>query len=448
MMKKKFLCALLALSMLFVLAACNGAPAETPGNNAQTETNDGADTETNPGAQTPPDDGQSEDEQAGLSGETDSENEDNVSQATGNPTNNATPVEGAFKLGGTGPLTGGAAIYGNSAKNGAQIAVDEINASDSAVKFELRYEDDAHDAEKAVNAYNALKDWGMQISLGSVTSKPAEATSAESFADSIFSLTPSASSPATVAGKDNVFQMCFTDPNQGSASAQYIGTQNLGKKVAIIWKSDDVYSKGIRDTFLEEADAQGLQVVSDTTFSDGNDTDFSVQLNDAQSNEADLVFLPMYYQPASLILAQASAMGYAPKWFGVDGMDGILTMQGFDASLAEGVMLLTPFNADSDDENTQKFVAEYEKRFGEKPNQFAADAYDCVYAYCLALTAANATADMDAATLNDLMKAQFTSMTFYGLTGTETGLTWSASGEVSKSPKGMVITNGAYVGMD
>ena len=77
----------------------------------------------------------------------------------------------AFKLGGTGPLTGGAAIYGNAAKNGAQIAVDEINAM-GGIQFELKYEDDTHDAEKAVNAYNALKDWGMQISLGSVTSKP------------------------------------------------------------------------------------------------------------------------------------------------------------------------------------------------------------------------------------------------------------------------------------
>ena len=434
-MKKKLLCVLLALSMLLVLAACGGAPAENNGDATKNPTNAGE--ETNTPAE--PDD------QAELSGET----ETNPEPAdTSNETTPMAPVEGAFKLGGTGPLTGGAAIYGNAAKNGAQIAVDEINASDSAVKFDLRYEDDAHDAEKAVNAYNALKDWGMQISLGSVTSKPAEATSAESYADSIFSLTPSASSPATIQGKDNVFQMCFSDPNQGSASAEYIGTQNLGRKIAVIWKSDDVYSKGIRDTFLEEADAQGLEVVSDQTFSDGNATDFSVQLSDAQNNGADLVFLPMYYEPASLILAQASAMGYSPKWFGVDGMDGILTMQGFDASLAEGVMLLTPFNADSDDEATVKFVAEYEKRFGEKPNQFAADAYDCVYAYCQALTAANATPDMNVSTLNDLMKEQFTTMTFYGLTGTESGLTWDDSGAVSKSPKGMVITNGAYVGMD
>ena len=351
-----------------------------------------------------------------------------------------------FKIGGTAPLTGGAAIYGNAAKNGAQIAVDEINAAGGYVKFDLRYEDDTHDAEKAVNAYNALKDWGVQVSLSSVTSKPAEATAAENFADRIFGLTPSASAAAVTAGKDNVFQMCFVDPNQGSASAQYIADKKLAKKVAVIWKNDDVYSKGIYDTFVVKAKELGLEVVSDMTFADGNDTDFSVQLKDAQDKGAELVFLPMYYQPASLIFAQAAAMDYAPKWFGVDGMDGILTMEGFDKALAEGVMLLTPFNADAKDEKTQKFVAEYQKRHGEVPNQFAADGYDCVYAFAQALEKSQAKGSMSAEEICGLMIAQFTSMTFDGLTGAN--MTWSKNGEVTKDPKGMVIKDGAYVGLD
>ena len=351
-----------------------------------------------------------------------------------------------FKIGGTGPLTGGAAIYGNAAKNGAQIAVEEINAAGGYVKFDLRYEDDTHDAEKAVNAYNALKDWGMQVSLSSVTSKPAEATAAENYTDRIFGLTPSASARAVTEGKDNVFQMCFVDPNQGSASAQYIAGKKFAKKVAVIWKNDDVYSKGIYDTFVVKAKEVGLEVVSDMTFADGNDTDFSVQLKDAQDKGAELVFLPMYYQPASLILAQAAAMDYAPKWFGVDGMDGILTMEGFDKALAEGVMLLTPFNADSKDEKTQKFVAEYQKRYGEVPNQFAADGYDCVYAFAQALEKSQAKGSMSAEEICKLMIEQFTSMTFDGLTGAN--MTWSKNGEVTKDPKGMVIKDGAYVGLD
>ena len=402
-MKKKVLAFVMAAAMVFSLAACGGS--------------------SNAGS--------------------DSSNSD--SSASDSSDSSSTATGAAFKLGGTAPLTGGAAIYGNAVKNGAQIAVDEINAEGGAIQFELKYEDDQHDAEKAVNAYNALKDWGMQISLGSVTTKPCEATSVLNNEDRIFGLTPSASSEATTDGKDDMFQMCFTDPNQGSASADYISEKGLATKVAVIWKNDDVYSKGIHDTFTAEAPVKGIEVVSDTTFADGNDTDFSVQLADAQSKGAELVFLPMYYQPASLIFTQAKSMGYAPDWFGVDGMDGILTLDGFDTSLAEGVMLLTPFNADATDDKTVAFVTEYQERYGETPNQFAADAYDCVYAYKQALEAAGATPDMSAEELCDLMIQQFTSMTFDGLTGE--GMTWDETGAVSKSPKGMVIENGAYVGM-
>ena len=351
----------------------------------------------------------------------------------------------AFKLGGTGPLTGAAAIYGNACKNGAQIAVDEINAEGGDIQFELNYQDDEGDAEKAVNAYNTLKDWGMQLSLGSVTSKPCEATAAETYSDRIFALTPSASSTGTTEGKDNMFQMCFIDPAQGTLAADKIAEKKLGTKIAIIWKNDDVYSTGIHDKFVEEAKTKGLEVVSDMTFTDSSANDFSVQLNDAKSKGAELVFLPIYYQPASLILTQAHNMGFQTTFFGVDGMDGILTMEGFDPKLAEGVMLLTPFNADATDEKTASFVKKYKEQFGETPNQFAADAYDCVYAYKQALENAGATPDMSAEDLCDKMIEQFTSMTFDGLTGE--GMTWDETGAVSKSPKGMVIENGAYVGM-
>ena len=354
-------------------------------------------------------------------------------------------ADGAIKIGGTGPLTGGAAIYGNAVKNAAEIAVEEINAL-GGVQFELRYEDDTHDAEKAVNAYNTLKDWGMQISMSSVTSKPAEATSAETYADRIFALTPSASAVAVVEGKDNVFQMCFTDPGQGAASARYIADKGLATKVAVIWKNDDVYSKGIYETFMAAAPELGLEVVSDTTFADGNNTDFSVQIADAQSKDAELVFLPMYYDAASLILTQADNVGFYPAWFGVDGMDGILTLEGFDTDLAEGVMLLTPFNADSTDERTVAFVNKYVEKFGEIPNQFAADAYDCVYAYAQACEAAGVTADMSNEDICAAMIEQFTSMSFDGLTGQ--GMTWGSDGIVSKVPHGMVIQDGAYVGLD
>ena len=357
-----------------------------------------------------------------------------------------TADENAFKIGGTGPLTGGAAIYGNAAKRGAEIAIEEINAM-GGIQFALKYEDDQHDPEKAVNAYNAVKDWGMVLSLGSVTSKPAEATSTLSMKDRIFALTPSASSTGTVEGKDNVYQMCFMDPNQGYASARYISEKKLATKVAVIYMNDDPYSSGIYETFKDEAGKVGLEIVSATTFASGNDTDFSVQVKDAKDKGAELVFLPMYYQPASLIFIEAKKQNFAPKWFGVDGMDGILTLKGFDKSLAEGVMLLTPFNADATDDKTKAFVAKYQEKYGEVPNQFAADAYDCIYAYKQALEGAGYTTakGVKVDELCTKMIEQFSTMTFSGLTGE--GMTWK-DGTVSKSPKGMVIEDGAYKGLD
>ena len=359
------------------------------------------------------------------------------------------PAEaGSFYFGGVGPITGDAAIYGQAVMNGCQIAVDEINAAGgvNGAQIQFKFEDDVADGETAVNAYNSLMDWGMQVLVGPVTTGSAISVSAKVYEERVFALTPSASSPDVTAGKDNMFQLCFTDPNQGSGSAVYMGANMPGAKVAVIYRNDDAYSQGIRDTFVTEAANQGIEVVYEGTFTKDTATDFSVQLTAAQSAGADTVFLPIYYQPASVILAQAKAMDYAPTFFGVDGMDGILTIEGFDTSLAEGVMLLTPFNADSTDERTQNFVAEYQKRFGEVPNQFAADAYDCVYAYKQALENTGATADMSAEDLCAAMIEQFTSMTFNGLTGD--GMTWDASGAVSKSPKGMVIENGAYVGLD
>ena len=365
---------------------------------------------------------------------------------TTTPEDSGTTAADAFKIGGTAPLTGGAAIYGIAAKNGAQIAIDEINALGD-IQLELRYEDDEHDAEKAINAYNTLKDWGMQISLGSVTSTPGVATSVENFSDRIFALTPSASSGDVTKGKDNVFQMCFTDPNQGTASADYISQNALAVKVAVIYKNDDVYSTGIYEMFKTRAAEVGLEIVSATTFTSDSQTDFSVQLTDAKNNGAELVFLPMYYEPASLIFQQAKTMGYAPKYFGVDGMDGILTLEGFDTTLAEDVMLLTPFNADATDERTASFVAKYTDAYGEIPNQFAADGYDCVYAIYQAIKAdGTITPDMPNADICTKLIAQFTSFSVDGLTGD--GMTWAANGEVAKNPKGMVIKNGAYVGMD
>lgn len=355
-----------------------------------------------------------------------------------------------YYIGGIGPTTGATAIYGTAVKNGAQIAVDEINAAGgiNGKQIEYRFEDDQNDAEKAVNAYNTLKDWGMQMLVGTTTTAPCIAAAGKTASDNLFQITPSASAPSVLSsGNGNIFQVCFTDPNQGIASAQYIAENKLAKKIGIIYDSSDVYSSGIEEKFEAEAKDKGLQIVSKAAFTADSKTDFGTQLQKAKDAGADLLFLPIYYQEASIILKQADTMGYKPKFFGVDGMDGILTVENFDTKLAEDVMLLTPFAADAKDKTVQNFVKTYKEKYKDTPNQFAADSYDAVYALKAAIEESKATTDMSASDMCDALKGAMTKIKMQGLTGGKDGLTWNESGEVTKSPKAVIIKNGAYKAM-
>lgn len=351
-----------------------------------------------------------------------------------------------FKIGGIGPVTGAAAVYGLAVKNGAQIAVDEINADGgiNGYQIEFNFQDDEHDAEKSVNAYNTLKDWGMQVLMGTVTSAPCVAVADKTNADNMFQITPSGSS-VECAQNPNVFRVCFSDPDQGAASATYIAENKLAGKIAVIYDSSDVYSSGIYEKFAAEAANQGLEIVDAEAFTADSNKDFSTQLQKAKDAGADLVFLPIYYTEASLILKQADTMGYAPKFFGCDGMDGILQVENFDTKLAEGLMLLTPFAADAQDELTQKFVTSYKENYGETPIQFAADAYDAIYAIKAAMEEADITPETSVSDTCDKMKEAMLKIKVNGLTGED--MTWTEDGEPHKAPKAVKVVDGAYQAM-
>ena len=353
--------------------------------------------------------------------------------------------QASIKLGGIGPTTGGNAQYGNAVKNGEELAVKEINAAAGYDVFELKFEDDESDPETALNAYNALKDWGMQILVGPVTSDPSLNVASECVNDNMFMLTPSASAEDVALTGSNIFQMCFTDPNQGIVSADYIADNQLGSSIGIIYDSSDPYSTGIYTAFMTEAEAKGLNiVVSDASFTADNKSDLSTQVQKCQDAGADLVFLPIYYNEASQVLIAADRIGYDPVFFGCDGMDGILGVEGFDTSLADGLMMLCPFSAFGEDETTTTFVSAYKAAYNdETPNQFAADAYDCVYAIYQALQDGAISPDMSSSEMCDALSAAFTSMTFDGTTGV--GQTWDENGMISKEPKVYTIESGAYV---
>ena len=352
---------------------------------------------------------------------------------------------GTVKIGMSGPLTGGASAYGLAVKAGMEIAVEEINAKDG-LQLEFNAQDDEADGEKAVSAYNVLKDWGMQVMAGQVTTGAALAVAPESVSDNMFNLTPSASAESLATTGDNIFQMCFTDPNQGASAAELVSTKYAGSKVGIIYDSSDDYSSGLYKGFSANAATMGVEIVATTSFTADNKADLSTQVTKCQEAGADLVFLPIYYTEAAQILSYANRIGYIPKFFGCDGMDGILTVEGFDTALAEGLALMTPFDANASDEATQSFVTKFKAKMdGLVPNQFAADGYDVIYAIYDALTAAGVTGSESASEICDALKAQFTTMSVDGLTGT--GMHWDENGMISKAPAAVVIENGVYVPM-
>ncbi len=348
-----------------------------------------------------------------------------------------------FYIGGSGPLTGGAAQYGLAVQRAGQIAVDEINANGgiNGYQVEWLFEDDEHDAEKALNAYNTLKDQGLQIMVGTVTSGPCLSVVEATKDDNMFQITPSGSTQ-DITVNDNVYRMCFSDPAQGEKSAQYIGEHKLATKIGVIYDSSDPYSQGIYETFDKAAAGYGLEVVAAEAFTADSKTDFTTQLQKMKDAGAELLFMPFYYTEAALVLKQANEMSYSPKFFGVDGMDGILTLEGFDTALAEGVILLTPFSADATDELTVNFVNSYKAAWNEVPNQFAADAYDCLYVIKAAAENANVTPDMSISDICEGLKEGMKTVSINGVTGED--IHFSENGEPNKAPKAVVIENGAY----
>ena len=338
-----------------------------------------------------------------------------------------------FKLGGMGPLTGPNASYGISVNQGAQIAVDEINAAGGVLgkQIELFFQDDESDAETAMSAYNKLMDSGIQALLGATTSGPTIALTDLTHEDGILQLTPSGSAMECTQ-YDNCFRICFTDPLQGVTMADY-AIDVLGyKNAAVIYDVSNDYSTGMAEAFVEEFEAKGGKIVANESFTKG-DVDFNTQLTSVKSSGADVLFLPIYYQDVAFIVGQAQKMGMEIPYLGGDGWDGVLG-QLEDASIVEGSIFLTPFAPNDPAENVQNFVKAYQEKYNAVPDQFAADAYDGVYVIKAAIEKAGST---EPQAIIDAM----TEISVSGLTG---DMTFDASGEPNKAAKVVEIVNGEY----
>lgn len=344
----------------------------------------------------------------------------------------------AYKIGVSGPLTGGAAVYGVAVKNSAQMAVDEINAAGglNGVMFELVVVDDMHDATKIATNYANLYEGGMQVSLGTVTTAPGLEFTNYAKEDNVFFLTPSASGDK-IPGNHG-YQMCFADSNQGKAAAEYVNANYSGKTIGIFYKSDDPYSKGIYDNFVASLD-DSVETVA-TVFTEANTSDFSTQIDTLKNCE--FVFMPIYSTPAALFMTQAkNVMSTSTVYYGCDGFDGIESTENFDiTTIPQEVSMLSHFNSKATEGAAKTFVDKYVAKYGvETLNQFGAAAYDSVYAIFGAMKAAQeANPDsvyvtMSASDLCDVLKGQFNGGYTYTNGATGASIKWNADGSVNKT---------------
>lgn len=345
--------------------------------------------------------------------------------------------EATFLLGGSGPLTGAAASYGTSVKQGAEIAINEINEAggvqvgDTTYKFELAFEDDEATEDKAVQAYNALMDKGINGFLGCVTSGSCIAVVEQSQLDGILQITPSGSAEGCIAA-DNAFRICFSDPEQGTAMADY-AMDTLGfSKIAVLYNVADEYSTGIYESFSAEVENKGGEVYAES-FSTG-DVDFNTQLTSIKGTDAEVIYVPAYYQDVTYITKQAKDLGIELPFLGSDGWDGVLKTV-TDPATVEGCIFTSPFCAAVEDEKVVDFVTAYEEAYGETPDQFAADAYDGVYTFKAAMEQAGSIESAD-------LIAAMTEISVSGLTGDP--ISFDESGAAVKDVKFVTVKDGAY----
>lgn len=376
---KKFLCMMMAVLMVLAMAACGGEPANNGGND--------------------------------------------------------TPDATTVKIGGIGPLTGAYANYGLSEKNGAELAVKEINEAGGIAgkQNELSYQDSQGESESAVNAYGKLMDWGMEVYLGCVLSGENASVVAAARDDDVLLITPSGSADKCIDGNDKAFRVCFYDSYQGAAAAQYIKDNNMVDTVGILYQSDNDYSVGLYNAFVAKCGELGITIAETQTFTSSTNTDFSTQVSALVSSGVKLVFIPLYAEEASTFLTQAHGK-FADDvyFFGADGLDGILGKVEQDTSLANNVLMLTPFAADNPAENVQSFVKKYQEAYGATPDQFAADAYDAIYAIKAAVEKAGSTSGA-------ALASALTSLTVEGVTGI---MTWTADGNTNKPASAILYYDG------
>lgn len=342
-----------------------------------------------------------------------------------------------IKVGGMGPLTGSAAMYGITVDKGAKLAFEEINANGGVLgkKFEYISLDEKADPIEAVNAYNKLTDEGVVAILGSVTSKPTLAVAELAAQDGIPMITPTGTQINITDAGPNIFRVCFTDPYQGSTLAKFSKDKLGVKTAAIMVNTSSDYSDGIANAFIKQAEKEGIKVVAKEGYSDG-DKDFKAQLTKINSENPDILVVPEYYELSALIATQAREIGMNSTFVGPDGWDGIIgALDSSSYSVVDNSYFTNHYSTEDSNEKVQSFLKKYREKYNEEPTAFSALAYDTVYVLKNAIDKAGTT---DKAELTKAIKAS----DMDGVTG---HLTFDENNNPIKAVTIIKVQDGKYI---
>lgn len=338
-----------------------------------------------------------------------------------------------IKVGVISSLTGGSAIYGEGAQNAIRMAAEEINSSDSEYKIEIvnggKVVDDASDAKQAINAYNSLMKESPDAIVGCFFSSVTLPIAEQASKDNMLLLATGATNKDVTLKGPTVFRDCFIDPYQGKMAAQFAKEKGW-KKAAIIYAKDDDYSNGLKDAFIENAEAAGIEIVY-TGECTTKDTDFSSQTSQVVAKGADFLFYPCFLDTVPLLVGAARDAGFDGAIMGGDGWDGADT-KGFEDKF-NNCFFTNHYSSEDTAPAVSNFVSKYTEKYGtESLNACAALYYDAIY--MLAEAAKNG----KASDTSSLVKGM-TGMTFTGVGGT---FTLDKNGDPEKSVAINTFDNG------
>jgi branched-chain amino acid transport system substrate-binding protein len=297
------------------------------------------------------------------------------------------------------PLSGTVAFYGTESRDGALLAIDEINAAGGLLGKQLTLipEDDEGNAEKSVNAFTKLitRD-KVAFVLGSSTSGATQSMTALAQQNKVILISPSATNVAITREGDYIFRACFIDPFQGVVGADFAYDTLGSRRAAILYDAGADYNSGLADSFRQQFKALGGQVVADEAYQSG-DVDFNAQVTRIKAANPDVVYLPNYYNDVALQAKQLRAQGITCALVGGDGWDGLIDNAGDE--VLNGYWS-SGFAADTTDPRGQTFVKAFAAKFNRTASQFSALGYD---AMMLVADGIKAAGTFDTAAVKDAM---------------------------------------------